>query len=73
MPFHGPGSYLFYVDHRPDNHRLLTEFNVKPRVVACAPNGRPMGEIPVRRDRFGDRNAIVWDIRQGIGTGYYTV
>lgn len=72
-PFRGPGSYLFYVDHRPHDNRLLTTFAAVPRVVACAPNGRVLAQLPVRHDRFGDRNAIVWDVRNGAGTGFFTV
>jgi hypothetical protein len=73
VPFHGPGSYLLYVDHRPHDNRLLTTFVGAPQVIAYAPNGKVLARLPVRHDRFGDRNAVVWDVRNGAGTGYFSV
>lgn len=71
--FRGPGQYLFYVDHSPHDHRLLTTFTMRPRVMAYAPNGRMITELQTRPNRFGDRNALVWAVQNGAGTGWFEV
>ena len=73
VPFRGPGHYHFGVDHCPHDHRLGTDFTAAPRVTAVGVNGRPLAQVSVHRDTYGDRNVCVWEVRNGAGTGYFDV
>ncbi|KAI5362646.1 hypothetical protein Slin14017_G063270 [Septoria linicola] len=72
---HGRGQYLFYVDHNPHFNNQLTHFapNTAPIVHAYSRDGRRLAQISVRRDRFGDKNACVWNGSGNPMTAYFVV
>jgi hypothetical protein len=69
----GRGKYLFFVDHNPHNNRLGTQFASPPQVHAFARDGRDLGAVRVRHDKYGDRNACVFDGSGNPMTSYYKV
>ena len=70
---HGRGQYLFFVDHNPHYNNLLTTFARPPVVQAFNRDGYPLGSVQIRHDRYGDRNACVWNGSGNPNTAYFEV